>query len=194
MHAERGFTIIELMLVITILAIVITAGAPRFSYFIQEVRLKNSARQVAVSFQTARLKAINGNRRCFIDFAPAGLTPADSFYTMWLDMDGDQVRDTGEIDSVRLAMPEAKAGIRGWKIARDARFGASGVGSGPEGRALPADGVDFGGADRVGFSSRGEATSTGAVYLYGPSGSNYAITVGSLGSVRLWRWESGQWK
>ncbi len=194
MRVARGFTIIELMLVITILAIVITAGTPSFSYFIRENRLKNSTRQVAVSFQTARLKAINANRRCFIDFAPGSLTPADSFYTMWLDMDGDLVMDTGETDSVKMAMPEAKSSLRGWKVSRDSRFGYAGVSSGPEGRTLPADGVDFSGANRVGFNSRGEATSAGAVYLTGTSGSCYAVTVGNLGSVRTWRWESNQWK
>lgn len=194
MTIKKGFTLIELLIVIAMLAIVITVGAPSLSYFIRENRLKDAARQVAVSFQTTRLKAINSNRRCFIDFAPGGLAPADSFYTIWLDLNGDLTLDTGEIDSTGLAMPDVKSGVRGWKLARDSRFGAGSVASGPEGRTIPADGVDFSGADRVGFNSRGEATAVGAVYLTGSSGSTYAITVGRLGSVRTWRWEGNQWK
>ena len=125
---------------------------------------------------------------------PGGLTPADSFYTMWLDMDGDASMDPGEVDSTILAMPDVKSGARGWRLSRDTRFGVTAVATGPEGNTIFADGVNFSGADRVGFNSRGESTSSGIVYLTGASGSTYAVTVGNLGSVRTWRWEDNTWK
>lgn len=193
---NSGLTLIELMVVLTMLAIVITVAAPSFSGFLQESRTKSGARAVAVSIQTARLKAISGNRRCFIDFAPGSLTPADSFFTIWLDSNGNQAYDTGEIDSTRLALTETKSGFSGFMLPYGVSFGVGGAvppTTGPEAGAIPADGVDFGGSDRAWFNSRGEGTA-GSVFLTGENGSNYAVTVSTLGAVRTWRWEDNQWK
>ena len=188
-----GFTLVELLIVIAMIGLVITIGAPSFSGFVRENRLKYSARSVAVALQTARLKAISANRRCFVDFAPGSLTPADSFYTVWLDQDGDLAFDNGEDDSTYLSPPDTKGGFSGYKLPPGVSFGASGVGTGPEGLSIPGDGIDFGGNNKVGFTSRGLAT-IGAVFIKGESGSNYAVTVSGLGAVRTWRWSGSQWE
>ena len=192
--STRGFTLVELMIVLTMLAIMVTVGAPSFSGFIQEGRVKSGARAVAISIQTARLKAINANRRAYIDFAPGALTPADSFYTIWLDMDADLTFDDGEADSSGLAMPDVKNNIPGFALALGVCFKSTGVTSGPDGLAIAADGVDFGGSDAVSFNGRGEASSPGVVYLTGENGSIYSVTVTSLGAVRTFRWEDNTWK
>jgi len=191
-----GFTVVELMIVLTMLAIVITVAAPGFSGFLQERRIKSSARAVAVSIQTARLKAISGNRRCYLDFEPGSLTPADSFYTLWLDSNGNHSYDSGEIDSTRLAFPETRSGFSGFLLPGGVSFGVGGSSApstGPYGGAIPADGVDFGGSNTTWFNSRGEGAA-GAVFLTSENGSNYAVTVSALGAVRTWRWEDNQWK
>ncbi len=193
-RSKQGFTLIELMIVLTMLAIVVTVGAPSFSGFIQEGRLKSAARAAAISVQTARLKAINSNRRAYIDFAPGALTPADSFYTIWLDTDNDLAFDEGEVDSSGLAMPDVKGGIPGFALSRGVSFKSTGVTSGPDGLAIAGDGVDFGGANAVSFNGRGEASSAGVVYLTGENGSIYSVTVTSLGAVRTRRWEDSTWK
>ena len=193
---NSGFTLIELFIVLTMLAIIITVAAPNFSGFIQEGRIKSSARAVAVSIQTARLKAISANRRCYLDFAPGLLTPADSFYTLWLDSNGSHSYDSGEIDSTRLALPETRSGFSGFILPRGVCFGVGGSSppsTGPYAGAIPADGVDFGGSDMTWFNSRGEGTA-GAVFLTSENGTNYAVTVSNLGAVRTWRWEDNQWK
>lgn len=190
----RGFTLIEMMIVLTMLAIVITVGAPSFSGFVKEGRAKSGIRSVAVSIQTARLKAINSNRRAFIDFAPGALTPADSFFTIWLDIDADLTYDTGETDSSGMAMPEIKSGISGFKLPYGVKFGTSGITSGPDSVSVPSDGVDFGGNNAVSFNGRGEAASAGVVMITGENGSVYAATLTTLGAVRTWRWEDNTWK
>jgi len=193
-QSSQGFTLVELMIVVTMLSIVLTIGAPSFSGFIQEGRVKSGSRAVAVAIQTARLKAINSNRRAYIDFAPGSLTPADSFYTIWLDIDNDLSFDAGEADSSGLAMPEVKSGIPGFALAKGVAFKSTGVTSGPDGLAIASDGVDFGGNDAVSFNGRGEASSAGVVYLTGENGSIYSVTVTSLGAVRSLRWEDNTWK
>jgi prepilin-type N-terminal cleavage/methylation domain-containing protein len=193
---NSGFTMLELFIVLTMLAIIITVAAPNFSGFLQEGRIKSGARAVAVSIQTARLKAISGNRRCYLDFAPGSLTPADSFYTLWLDSNGNHSYDSGESDSTRLALPETRSGFSGFILPPGVCFGVSGSSpptTGPDAGAIPADGVDFGGGDMTWFNSRGEGTA-GAVFLTSENGSNYAVTVTNLGAVRTWRWEDNQWK
>lgn len=194
MGSRHGFTLIELLLVITMLSIVITVGAPSFSGLIQESRVKSGARTVAVALQTTRLRAINANRRCYIDFAPGALTPADSFYTIWLDTNSNHSYDVGEVDSSRLAMPDSKSSLSGFKLPRGVQFGATGVSTGPDSASVPGDGVDFSGNNEVGFNSRGECLATGTVFLTGQNGSVYAVSVGGLGAVRTYRWEDSQWK
>ena len=193
-RSTRGFTIIEMMIVLTMLAIVITVGAPSFTGFVQEGRAKSGIRSVAVSMQTARLKAINANRRAYIDFSPGALTPADSFYTIWLDVDADLTFDTGEADSSGLAMPDSKGGVNGFKLPQGVKFGVSGVAAGPDGMAIATDGVDFGGNDYVSFNGRGNASSSGLVIITAENGSVYAATLTTLGAVRTWRWEDNTWK
>jgi prepilin-type N-terminal cleavage/methylation domain-containing protein len=190
---KAGFTLIELLLVMTILGILITLGAPSFTGFVRTGRVKSGARSVAVAVQTARFKAISANRRCYIDFAPGALAPADSFFTIWLDVDGDSTYDAGEVDSSFLVMSQSKGGFNGFKLPKGVNFGVSGISTAPGGESIPADGVNFGGQNKAWFNSRGEASS-GSVFLQGEGGAAYAITVSSLGGVRTWRWEDSQWK
>jgi prepilin-type N-terminal cleavage/methylation domain-containing protein len=188
-----GFTIIELMIVLVIIGITLTIAAPNFRGFVRENRVKTSARAIAVSLQIARLKAISSNRRCFVDFAPGSFSPADSFYTVWLDMNSNLAYDSGESDSTHLVQSDTKGSFKGYKLSQGVKFGVSGVSTGPESAAIPADGVDFGGSNRVGFNSRGVGTA-GGVYLTAENGSKYAITVSGLGAVRTWKWDNSQWK
>ncbi len=191
--AANGFTLIEAMLILAVLAIVLGIGVPSFRGLVRDNRLREGARGLALNFQTARLKAIAANRRCYLDFAAGALAPADSFYTIWLDTDGDQALDEGETDSTRLFPPDLRGGTKGYRLPPGVRLGVSGVGAGPGGAAIPADGVNFGGSDRVWFTPRG-AGIAGAVYLTGDGGGRFAVTVSQLGAVRLWQWEAGQWR
>jgi len=190
---DSGVTLVELMIVITMIAIIVSIGAPQFEGWNRLNRLRSGVRQVAAAMQNARLTAISANRRCYIDFGPGSLTPADSFFTLWLDVDGNGLYDSGEIDSTRIGFPESNGSFPGYKLPRGISFGANGPSSGPEGMTLASDGVDFGGADLVGFNAQGEGT-TGVVYLTGEGGYNFAITVSRLGRVRTWRWDDNQWK
>jgi prepilin-type N-terminal cleavage/methylation domain-containing protein len=65
---HQGFTIIELMVVIAIIAILGTFTAPNISGWAASLRLNSSAREVASQLQLARMQAIARNtefRACF---------------------------------------------------------------------------------------------------------------------------------
>lgn len=60
-RASPGFTIIELMVTITIFAILLMLGIPSFSSLLQNHRLSSTAKSYAAGLQIARTKAIRGN-------------------------------------------------------------------------------------------------------------------------------------
>ncbi|MEA3222866.1 MAG: GspH/FimT family pseudopilin [Thermodesulfobacteriota bacterium] len=68
----RGFTIMELMVVVIIIAIGAAIAAPSIGGWLAKQRLNSSARTLASHFQQARMAALKGNedvRVCFDDNA-----------------------------------------------------------------------------------------------------------------------------
>lgn len=62
----RGFTLVELMVVIAVLAIALGVGVPAFNGIIQRNRLAASANEVVAAMQTARMEAVRRNRRAVL--------------------------------------------------------------------------------------------------------------------------------
>jgi type IV fimbrial biogenesis protein FimT len=60
-HARQGFTLIELMVVITVLAVLLGVGVPSFRALIIKTRLKNASFDVFSSIVAARSEAITRN-------------------------------------------------------------------------------------------------------------------------------------
>ncbi|MFC7298401.1 GspH/FimT family pseudopilin [Herminiimonas aquatilis] len=60
---DQGFTLIELMIGIAIMAIVITLGMPSYSTWIQNSRLRNAAESILNGLQLARSEAVARNQR-----------------------------------------------------------------------------------------------------------------------------------
>jgi len=61
LHTQRGFSLIELMIGLVIMGILFTAGAPAFSDWIQNVRIRNSAESILNGLQLARAEAVRRN-------------------------------------------------------------------------------------------------------------------------------------
>lgn len=60
-HTQRGFTLIELMIAITILGIVLALALPSYKAFIQNTRLRNAAESIQNGLQVARSEAVKHN-------------------------------------------------------------------------------------------------------------------------------------
>ena len=65
-HAH-GFTLIELMIVLTIVAILIAVGLPSMTDFIAEQRVRTAASDVVSEIMFARAKAVEQSRRVIIE-------------------------------------------------------------------------------------------------------------------------------
>jgi type IV fimbrial biogenesis protein FimT len=59
--AQHGFNIIEIMVTLTVLAVLITLGAPSFAEWLQSQRIRASAEAIVNGMQVARGEAIRRN-------------------------------------------------------------------------------------------------------------------------------------
>jgi type IV fimbrial biogenesis protein FimT len=69
MQRPRGFTLIELMMVIAVVAILVTLAAPSFYDFIAVQRLKSITAQVVTDLQFARTEAASRNLPVLVRFS-----------------------------------------------------------------------------------------------------------------------------
>ena len=72
MQTSRGFTLIELMVTVAVLAILLTLATPSFSDFFERYRLRGAADKVVNVLSSARAEAVMRNRDVAIDFKGSG--------------------------------------------------------------------------------------------------------------------------
>ena len=72
MLSERGFTIIELMIAITIVGILLAFGLPSYSTWMNNMRIRGAAEAVQNGLQLARATAISRNTQAYFVFPTDG--------------------------------------------------------------------------------------------------------------------------
>lgn len=94
-NRESGFTLIELMITIAILAIVLSAAFPSYRTFVANAQIRSTAESIRNGLQLARAEAIKRNAKVKFTIASAA---NDSSWTVGCvtvvgDLDGDGVAD-----------------------------------------------------------------------------------------------------
>lgn len=97
---KNGFTLMELMIVIAIVAILSSVAIPNFIGWLPERRLDLAAQDILQGLQKSRSKAIMTNRQVVVDFDDA----AESF-SAFVDEDASGGLDAGELTIADLSMP-----------------------------------------------------------------------------------------
>jgi type IV fimbrial biogenesis protein FimT len=69
---SQGFTLIELMVVIAVLAIMIALATPSFADFFERYRLRGAADKVVTLLASARAESVMRNRDVSVDFKGSG--------------------------------------------------------------------------------------------------------------------------
>jgi type IV fimbrial biogenesis protein FimT len=89
---KAGFTLVELMIVIAIMAILAGIAAPNFQTYMAQRRLNGAARQVMTDLMAARMKACSLNQSVKVFFY------SDHQYKICDDANNDTTVDDGEGD------------------------------------------------------------------------------------------------
>jgi len=184
MMKKDGFTIIELLVTLIVLAIVASISIPVFSRWLPDYRLRNAAREVYSNMQLTKMNSVKHNAEWAIIF-----NPAVNRYVVFSDaVDGDWTT-TGDNIIFRTVNLSDYEGIR------DGHGNAT-TNATQTGGPFPGDNVSYTTPDNVvRFSSRGMAIDLGYVYLSNSKGSSYAVGTPSLaGAIVLKKWNGSAWE
>ena len=91
MNNNKGFTIVELVVVLAILSIIMAISIPNFSAWLPRNRIKTSVRHIYNDMNLARSRAVKDNTVAVIIFN----IPNDT-YTIFLDTSKNWALDAGE--------------------------------------------------------------------------------------------------
>lgn len=101
--SQKGFTIIELMVTLVILAIMMSLAVPSFTKMIRDNRVQTASTSLMSVFNLARAEAIRRGRGvsiCAVDdpnaSPPVCGTTWETGWTIFIDADADAVIDAGE--------------------------------------------------------------------------------------------------
>jgi len=116
MNKTKGFTLLELMITLAIVAIVVSVGVPSFRAIIMDNRLVsqtnqfvrsiNLTRSAAVRYQRSATLCISANYDAAIPTCSAG-TDWSNGWIIWVDKDRDAVTDANEVVSVFPPLAES---------------------------------------------------------------------------------------
>jgi len=99
---QSGFTLAELLIVVTIILIVGGLSIPSLNRAIDNSRLKGAAQKLAATYQDARVRATQDNTSYEVLATASGIQPAQ----VCIDLDGDGVCGPG--DPVTVFPPQVR--------------------------------------------------------------------------------------
>ena len=138
MNEERGFTLLELMVVLAVASIILSLGVPSFRGAVLDSRMVSEANQFVSSVNLARAAAVQYQRNAMIcttsNFDAAvptcsGATDWTNGWIVWVDKDRDAVTDANEVLAVQEPLSDSTSFTSG---ATD-RFGYDARGFGLDG-------------------------------------------------------------
>ena len=113
-NRESGFTLIELMVTISILAIVLSAAFPSYRTFVANAQIRSTAESIRNGLQLARAEAIKRNAKVKFTIASAINDSSWSVgcVTVVADLDGDGVADCPAVIQSKTASEGSANTIR----------------------------------------------------------------------------------
>jgi prepilin-type N-terminal cleavage/methylation domain-containing protein len=90
--SEPGFTLAEMLIVVTIVLVVGGMSIPSLSRTIDNYRIKGATRELAAAYQDARIRAAQNNTSYEVLVSQPGIRPAQ----VCIDLNGDGACSTGE--------------------------------------------------------------------------------------------------
>lgn len=97
MKNSKGFSLLELLVVLAIIMIVAAIGLPNYNNFVRKNRIHNQTKRIYSDLASMRTMAMNSNRMHFMQF---GLP--NNQYQVVEDTNGNNLLDPPPLDTVRL--------------------------------------------------------------------------------------------
>lgn len=95
---EQGFTLVELMVAVAVLAIVTTVAVPSFNSLVQGNRLISGANQLLSAYQGARSEAIKRSQNIVLCATTDGAScAAKADWSSWLVLAGNEIVAQGHV-------------------------------------------------------------------------------------------------
>jgi type II secretory pathway pseudopilin PulG len=186
----RGYSMIELAVVVGLMATATATAVPRMLVGLDEARVAGAARYLAARFQDTRIEAVTRSRDVAIRFTA---TDAGYIYSIYVDGNGNGVlaRDIQhDVDRQLHAPQQLSSHLSGVDLGTLPGLPAIDAGSPAPGD----DPVRFGASNMVSFSALG-TSSSGTVYLRGRNNTQYAVRlVGATARVRIFRFDARWWR
>lgn len=104
---NKGFTLIELMITVSVLAISVAIAVPSFNYVMQSNRVSSKTNAVIGAFNLARVEAIKRGTSVIISSSDTSVVGNNwgLGFRVWIDLDSDSVYDVGEELRVFESLP-----------------------------------------------------------------------------------------
>jgi type IV fimbrial biogenesis protein FimT len=136
MRNNFGFTLIEMMVVISIIAILSAVAVPNYIRHRANQQVTRAAREIYSALQSAKIAAIRDNITINVLFTP-GQGSAGT-YQVFEDIDGDGAFDVGERDISDGQMPPGvnMQSAVFFGVANSARFTPMGLATGANGTVI----------------------------------------------------------
>ncbi len=206
---QRGFTLMELMIIIAIMGVLTTLAFSSFRMSREKIACKN----VYYAMQAAKMRSIATGHNAYVDFDMNGGDVADNFFTVYLDTDGanstfgetNNSNTENEFTESNYPMPDTSGGFPGVALPTGVAFGgkATSPGGGTMGTYGPAPNnwtIQDSGVNatdkRLQFTSRGTASAAGEVYLWDTEdslGKGCMVMVSTTGHIKRMDWDGTNW-
>ena len=176
--AQAGFSIIELAIVLTILALIAVLAIPQATKTLRAFRASSDARSIASQLALTKMRAANGFTQARLN---CDLT-ANSCQTEICTSKGASACNTFTAEGGSLSLSQNNT--FGFGTITTAAGSQTSIQNTAQivfnSRSLPVD-------------STGTPTGDDALYLTNGNGDTYAVTVYASGRVAVWRYNSGTW-
>jgi prepilin-type N-terminal cleavage/methylation domain-containing protein len=174
MKKRRGFTTIELMVVIGIIGIAAATAIPTFTVWLPNYRLRAATNDLYANLQLAKSGAVRDHGEWAVQF-----DTANNSYRLWSNWG---TADQAEVKTVALSDYGSGVAFGPGNATDDVPDGANPI----------IDDVTYG-SDVAVFNMRGTC-SAGYVYLENNKNNTFAVGSLSSGAVRMRRWSGSTWE